>query len=190
MDMARMTRVPPPPGAEQLETAPKATGITKLVACLDALSMSPTLWRLGGGQVLVFGMREELQLALEARFDMGETPSGRVSAKFAGAKVHDPVGIVQNLEFDYSINIPEAKRRGMKPEDAKLRSDELNVTYNTGDQHRIKVAHFFAANEMWIWIDEWLDLLKIDHKRASSKPRATRRESNEEAIMSGGTWVG
>ena len=181
---------PPPPGAERLDVPPKATGITKLVACLGALGMSPSVWRLGGGQVLVFGMREELQLALEARFDMGETPSGRVSGKFAGAKVHDPVGIVRNLEFDYSINIPETKRRGMRPEDAKRRSDELNATYNTGGQHRTKVAHFFTASEMWIWVDEWLDLLKIDHKRASSKPRKTRGEVNQEAIMSGGTWVG
>lgn len=179
---------PPPPGAERLDAPPKATGITKLVACLGALGMSPSVWRLGGGQVLVFGMREELRLALEARFDMGETPSGRVSAKFAGAKVHDPVGIVRNLEFDYSINKPEAKRRGMKPEDAKRRGDELNAAYNTGDQYRTKVAHFFTSSEMNEWLDEWLDLLKLDHKRQSAKKRATKTERNELALLTGGTW--
>lgn len=177
-----------PPGAARLKEAPKATAITKLIACLDALGMQPSIWRLGGGQLAVLGVRAELTLAIEARFDIGETPTGKVSAKFAGAKVHDPIGIVRNLEFDYSINKPEAKRRGMKPEDAKRRGDELNAAYNTGDQYRTKVAHFFTSSEMNEWLDEWLDLLKLDHKRQSAKKRATKTERNELALLTGGTW--
>ena len=185
-----MAGVTAPPGATRIEETPKAATLTKLVACMDALGMQPSIWRLGGGQLAVFGMRSELMLAIEARFDMGETPTGKVSAKFAGAKVHDPIGIVRNLEFDYSINKPNAKRLMLSETEAKLRGDARNREYNDGGQHRFIVADMATASEMWGWIDEWLDVLKIEHKRASSKPRQTRAESNEQAILSGGAWVG
>lgn len=185
-----MAGVTAPPGATRIEEVPKATTLTKLVACLDALGMRPSIWRLGGGQLAVLGVRAELTLAMEARFDMGETPTGKVSAKFAGAKVHDPIGIVRNLEFDYSINKPNAKRLGLIETEARRIGDERNARYNDGGQHRFIVADMATASEMWGWIDEWLDVLKIEHKRASSKPRQTRAESNEQAILSGGAWVG
>lgn len=185
-----MAGVKVPPGATRLEDWPKTVAIGKLRAALDALGMSPTLWRLGGGQTVVFGVRQELRLAIEARFDVGETPTGRASAKFTGAKVHDPIGIVRNLEFDYSINKPNAKRLGLVDAEARRIGDKRNAEYNDGGQHRFIVADMATASEMWGWIDEWLDVLKIEHKRASSKPRQTRAESNEQAILSGGAWVG
>jgi len=185
-----MARVTAPPGATRIEEAPKATTLTKLVACLDALGMQPSIWRLGGGQLAVLGVRAELTLAIEARFDMGETPTGKVSAKFAGAKVHDPIGIVRNLEFDYSINKPNAKRLGLVDSEARRIGDKRNAEYNDGGQHRFTVADFATASEMNEWLDEWLDTLKIDHKRQSAKKRATKTEKNELAILTGGTWEG
>lgn len=185
-----MAGVTAPPGATRLEETPKAATLTKLVACLDALGMQPSIWRLGGGQLAVFGMRSELTLAIEARFDMGETPTGKVSAKFAGAKVHDPIGIVRNLEFDYSINKPNAKRLMLSEAEARLRGDARNREYNDGGQHRFIVADMATASEMNEWLDEWLDTLKIDHKRQSAKKRATKAEKNELAILTGGTWEG
>ena len=179
-----------PPGATQLDAAPKATAITKLVACLDALGMHPTVWRLGGGQLAVLGLREDLRLGAEVRFDLGETPTGKVSAKFAGAKVHDPIGIVRNLEADYAINKQNAKRLFLSEEDARRIGDERSRAYNDGAQHRFTVASFGTASELNEWLDEWLDTLKIDHKRQSAKRRTTKAEKNEVAIMSGGIWNG
>jgi hypothetical protein len=152
--------------------------------------MQPSIWRLGGGQLAVLGVRAELTLAIEARFDMGETPTGKVSAKFAGAKVHDPIGIVRNLEFDYSINKPNAKRLGLVDSEARRIGDKRNAEYNDGGQHRFIVADMATASEMNEWLDEWLDTLKIDHKRQSAKKRATKTEKNELAILTGGTWEG
>ena len=185
-----MAGVVAPPGSTRIEEAPKAATLTKLVACLDALGMQPSIWRLGGGQLAVLGVRAELTLAIEARFDTGETPTGKVSAKFAGAKVHDPIGIVRNLEFDYSINKPNAKRLGLVDAEARRIGDKRNAEYNDGGQHRFIVADMATASEMNEWLDEWLDTLKVDHKRQSAKKRATKTEKNELAIMTGGTWEG
>lgn len=185
-----MAGVSAPPGATRLDVAPKATAITKLVSCLDALGMQPTAWRLGGGQLAVLGLREDLRLVAEVRFDLGETPTGKVSAKFAGAKVRDPIGIVRNLEADYAINKPNAKRLFLSEEDARRIGDERSRTYNDGAQHRFTVADFGTASELNEWLDEWLDMLKSDHKRQSARKRATKAEQNELAIMTGGTWKG
>ena len=183
-----MAGVAAPPGATRIEKAPKAATLTKLVACLDALGMQPSIWRLGGGQLAVLGVRAELTLAIEARFDIGETPTGKVSAKFAGAKVRDPIGIVRNLELDYSINKPNAKRLGLTDDKARQIGDARSAEYNDGGQHRFMVADFSTASEMKEWLDEWLDTLKIDHKRQSAKKRATKTERNELALLTGGTW--
>lgn len=186
-----MAGVTAPPGATRIEEVPKATTLTKLVACLDALGMRPSIWRLGGGQLAVLGVRAELTLAIEARFDMGETPTGKVSAKFAGAKVRDPIGIVRNLEFDYTVGKQRAKYvLHITVAEAERLSNRLNAEYNDGAQQRLVVADFRTATEMNEWLDEWLDTLKVDHKRQSAKKRATKTEKNELAIMTGGTWEG
>lgn len=179
---------PPPPGAERLEEWLKAASLNKLTACLLALGMQTSMWRLGGGQLAVFGIRNELRLAVEARFDLGETPTGKLSAKFAGARVHDPIGVVRNLEADYSINIPEAKRRGITKSEAERREAVLNHAYNDGSQARLTVAGLDTASELNEWLDDWIGLLKVDHKQQSAKKRATKTERNELAILTGGTW--
>lgn len=183
-----MASVTPPPGAEQLEEWPKASNLNKLSACLVALGMDTSMWRLGGGQLVVLGVREELLLAVEARFDLGETPTGKLSVKFAGAKVLDPIGVIRNVEFDYSINKPNAKRLGLTPENAKKLGDARNREYNDGGQQRLNIADFATSGELNEWLDEWLGVLKVDHKQQSAKKRATKAEKNELAILTGGTW--
>ena len=181
-----------PEGARPLkaEDRPKLTSVNKLIACLEALGATVrTLW-LGGGQLCVLGIRAEIQLAVEARYDMGETPKGAPSAKFAWAKVHDPIGIVRNLEFDYTIGPRDQKNFGIPLEHAEKLSAKRNAEYNDGAQHTFKVAMFTSAGDLNEWLDEWIDTLGVDHKKQSAKKGKTKTEKNTEAVLTGGIWEG
>lgn len=175
----------PPEGARLLEEWPKAPSMNKLRLCLEALSMSPGLYELGGGQLCVLGIRREITLAVEVRYDPGKTPSGRFSAKFAGAKVHDPVGVVVDSYVDYSIGKRDAKMLHLTEEKARKLGDRRNAEYNTGDHATFKVAMFSTPTALNTWLDEWLDLLKIEHKRQS--PQKKPKPTNADLLM-GATW--
>lgn len=177
----------PPPGARVLDTFPAAAAPKKLDACLRAMGMSVSWWGLGGGQVCCLATRPELQLAVEVRYDPGETPTGKVSAKFAGARVLDPIGIVQNLEFDYTIGPKRQKELGMLPAVAEQRGNELSATYNDGGQHVSNRAEFATAGALNEWLDDWLDTLKIDHKRQSPQKKAKPTDLD---MMMGAEWSG
>lgn len=176
-----------PPGAEALDVVPKAAALNKLLPCLTALGMEVSTWTLGGGEIAVLGLRGDIRMAIEARFEMGVTPKGGVSCKFVAAKVLDPIGIVTNLEFDYSIGPKRQKELHMLPEQAEKRGNYLNHEYNDGAQFVSKMATFSTSGAMNEWLDEWLDTLKIDHKRQSpkKKPKPTNLD-----LMMGAQWTG
>lgn len=166
-----------------------ATSTKKLALCLEALGMAVSMWRLGGGQLAVLGVRQDLKLAVEARYDLGETAAGKPSAKFAGAKVHDPIGIVRNLEFDYSISKANIKRLFMKESDAKALGGQRNAEYNDGGQHRTHSADFNTSTELNEWLDEWLQVLKIDHKKQSAT-RKPKKVQTDLDLLNGEAWNG
>lgn len=166
---------------------PKTTAINKLASCLTALGMNIEYGQLGGGQFAILGSRADLRLAIEVRYDTGETPTGKPSSKFAWARVRDPIGIVSNLEFDYSIGPKRQKELGMTADIAERRGAELNARYNDGAQATSHTAHFSTAGEMNEWLDEWLDTLKIEHKRQSPKKKAKPTDLD---LMLGASWQG
>lgn len=176
-----------PPGARPLDTFPDAAAPKKLDACLRAMNMRVFWWELGGGQACCIATRPELRMAVEVRYDVGETPTGKVSAKFAGARVIDPIGIVVNLEFDYSIGTNRRKDLGMLPEVAERRASELSAAYNDGAQHVSNRANFATASSLNEWLDDWLDTLKIDHKRQSAKKKPKPTDLD---MMMGADWNG
>ena len=176
-----------PEGATEMPVWPKTTPINKLTACLEALGMEVSLYELGGGQLAVLGVRAEVKLALEARYDLGLTPTGKPSSKFLYARVADPIGIVVNLEFDYTIGPKMQKEQGIRPEPAKELGDRRNREYNDGGQAVFNVAMLPNAAAMNEWLDDWLDTLKVDHKRQSAKKKAKPTDLD---LMMGATWAG
>ena len=182
-----MAELSVPHGAIEIDTPPKTTAVNKLSACLLALGMEVRYFTLGGGQLAVLGLRAEIRMAIEARYDIGETPTGKPSSKFAGATVADPIGIVKNLEFDYEIGPKMQKEQGIMPEPARKLSARLNAQYNDGAQMTVNVASMATASDMNEWLDEWLDTLKVDHKRQSAKKKARPTDLD---LMMGESWVG
>jgi hypothetical protein len=187
--VASVTEVKAPPGAKRLDVPPSTPGTNKLIACLTALGMKPTCWRLGGGQLAVLGIRPELRLAVEVRYATGTSPTGKDSASFVSAKVHDPIGIVRNLEADYSINKPNAKRLFMSDEKALSLAAERSRKYNDGGQAVMKIASMESASELAEWLDDWIDTLGIDHKKQSAirKPKV---EQTVTQLLDQGEWEG
>lgn len=189
MELARVSDVKDPVGSTRIEEWPPAPALKKLRLCLEALSMNPRAWVLGGGQLAVLGMRSDLQLAVESRYDLGETPTGKPSAKFSGAKVLDPIGIMRNLEFEYAISKPNAKRLFMSETDALRLGNRRNALYNDGGQARLRMAYIDTSTELNEWLDDWLDALKIDHKKQSAN-RKVKKVQTDLDLMMGDTWIG
>lgn len=161
--------------------------IKKLLACMTALGMNPSVYGGGEDSILIFGKRDDLKLACQARYTIGVTPKGAKSAKFDGAKVHDPVGIVENLEADYYYNKPEMKSQGILPQNAERIGQERSARYNDGAQWRKMVADFSTAGKLNEWLDEWIDLLKVDHKKQSAVRKA---KPTEFELLKGADWRG
>lgn len=162
---------------------PKSPTLKKLIGGLEAIGCAVQCYG-SESHFSVVAARNDIRLAAKVNFQIGETPSGGVSYKFMDAKIIDPVGIIKNLEFDYSVNKSEAKAYGYTAEEAKKRGDRLNREYNDGAQWRLPTAWLETATELYGWIDEWLDLLKIEHKRLSPKPRA------QKSLIPDGEWCG
>lgn len=177
-----------PPGAEKLPGVPPGASVKKLAGALVAIGMEVSGYRLGGGEMALFGIRKELMLAIESRYIPGETPKGGVSMKFAGAKVHDPIGIPRNLEFDYTIGAQFAKDQGYSEERARRMGQRRNANYNDGQQVVESVVLFKTAGELSTWVDEWIDTLKVEypHITPKKKPKAT----DLDLMLTNETWTG
>ena len=163
--------------------APKSPTMKKLIGGLEAIGCATQCYG-NESNVSVIAVRKDIKLAAKVNFELGKTPSGGVSVKFLGGKVIDPVGIVKNLEFDYSLGKSDMKQYGYLPDQAKKRGGRLNYEYNDGAQWRVPIAWMDNATELYNWIDEWLDLLKVDHKRLSPKPKARK------SLIPNGEWRG
>ncbi len=175
-------------GAKEVKENQSTATIKKYVKCFKALGMEVQEYELGGGQRYIIGTIDKLRLAADVRFNMGETATGKLSSSFDSAKVKDPIGVVRNLCADYSINKVEAKRVGITTQHASKISNMRSLEYNDGSQYAVNVSNFYTASDFNEWLDDWISLLKIDHKSMSAKKRATKEERNNLAIMNGGLW--
>lgn len=171
---------------ERVTLAAVAPTMKKLIDCLEALGMNPGTYFGGPDSVLVFGKRDDLRLAAQVRYSIGETPTGKPSAKFVSARVHDPVGIVENLEANYYYNKAEIKQQGLLPDYAEKLGQERSARYNDGAQYRKMIADFHTAGEVNEWLDDWLETLSIDHKRQSAKKKERPTEAD---LLKGAEWT-
>lgn len=179
--------VKPPVGGEFVEIPPKTSAINKLVACLQALGMNVVHGAMGGGGHSVLGYRGDIKLAIEVHYEMGISPTGRASSSFEHAKVYDPIGLIVNLEADYSIGAARRKELGLTEDQALARGNRLSATYNDGAQYNINTTMFHTAGAMNEWLDDWLGVLKIDHKRQSPVKKAKPTDLD---LMMGAEWTG
>lgn len=170
---------------ERIDIGKPPSAIKKLMECLQALGLSPDTFN-GGKSVLVFGRRRDMGLAVQVRYVVGTSPTGKPSAKFVEAKVLDPIGIPVSLDVDYDYNKAELKNYGYPIEYAKKLANARKLEYNGGQWIR-NVVEFSTATALNEWLDDYLDLLKIDHKRQSP---AKRVKPTDLDLMMGEQWVG
>lgn len=150
------------------EWLPKVAAVTKAFAAMEAIGLRPAPFTNPAGTLLLFGKRADLRLALEVRYTLGETPTGKPSAKFAGAKVCDPIGVIRNLEADYSIDKRYAKSLGLSDEKRTLIEQRRSAEYNDGGQGRFVVAAFTKVGELAEWLAEWQELLAPKERKEAA----------------------
>lgn len=172
---------------ERVEIAQMAQAMDKLMKCLSALDMSPDTFCGGSDSIIVFGKRDDIRLAVQVRYTVGTSPTGRPSAKFVDAKVFDPIGIVENLEANYYYGIGEIKNYGYLKPVAEALGQERSARYNDGAQWRHNIAEFTTSGELNAWLDEWLEALKIDHKKQSAVRKSKPTDID---LLRGATWTG
>lgn len=99
---------------------------------------------------------------------------------FMGGRIIDPAGKEFPPRTDYSYTADEAKTYGYTPEHAEKMFQERVYRYNNdgGDidiRTRWKVATF---GEFTLWIDDLIDLLRVDYPKITTKKKAAKTEED------------
>lgn len=97
---------------------------------------------------------------------------------FHGARVVDPVGLPKELRVDYSYGVKEAQGFGYSKEYVAETSARRDAEYNDGYtivKHKYPIATWGGLTQ---WIDDLIDLLKVDYPKISAKPKAPKKQKS------------
>lgn len=99
---------------------------------------------------------------------------------FHTARVIDPVGKEVELRVDYSYGKKEAENYGYLPEYAEKMLQERDYRYNDGETYNLTRWRMQTWGEFSKWIDDMIDVFKVDHKKISTvrKPKAAKTEED------------
>lgn len=124
-------------------------------------------WRIRGRHMAL-----PTQLAFDASWADG----------FMGGRIMDPAGKEVELKADYSYTQKEADNYGYPPEHAEKVLQERTYRYNDGETMTVDRWKIYTFGEFTEWIDDLIDLLKVDYPKITTK-RAPSKKKTEEDVM-------
>lgn len=101
---------------------------------------------------------------------------------FHTARVIDPVGKETELCADYSYGKKEGENYGYTPEYVEKVLQERTHRYNDGETYNITKWRMATWGEFAKWIDDMIDVFKVDHPHISTK-RKPKVAQTEEDVM-------
>lgn len=157
--------------------------------------------RKDGSQVMAGDMttpaKEKSHLTLEAKHPKAQLgfEGHWIDGQFVEAFLHDPIGLLDTLEFEYKPIKPPTNEKGNQKlqelalEAAERRAAHWNAEYNDGESWVVHTKLVSTGAEFNEWIDEWIDKLAPDAKRltVNRKPKGERVTDDE--LLGGAEWT-
>lgn len=101
---------------------------------------------------------------------------------FMGGRVIDPAGKEVELRAEYFYGAGQVKNLGYTNEYAEKVGQERTARYNDGGTMTITRWRVTTFAEFTTWIDDLIDLLRVDYPKISTK-RKTSQKKTEEDVM-------
>jgi len=101
---------------------------------------------------------------------------------FHTARVIDPVGKETELRADYSYGKKEGENYGYTPEHVEKMLQERDYRYNDGETYNITKWRMSTWGEFAQWIDDMIDVFKVDHAHISTKRKPSKKKTEEDVM--------
>ncbi|QDK03304.1 hypothetical protein SEA_HUBBS_62 [Microbacterium phage Hubbs] len=101
---------------------------------------------------------------------------------FMGARIIDPAGKEVELHADYYYGAGQVKNFGYTTEYAEKVGQERTARYNDGETMTVTRWEVKTFAEFTAWIDDLIDLLKVDYPKISTKRKPAQKKT-EEMVM-------
>ncbi|AXC37920.1 hypothetical protein SEA_JACKO_62 [Microbacterium phage Jacko] len=101
---------------------------------------------------------------------------------FMGGKLIDPAGKAIELRANYYYSPGQVKNLGYTSEYAEKVGQERTFRYNDGEEMIVTRWRIETYGELTAWIDDLIDLLKVDYPKITTK-RKPKPVKTEEDIM-------
>jgi len=101
---------------------------------------------------------------------------------FMGGRIIDPAGKEVELRAEYFYGAGQAKNFGYTPEYAEKVGQERTYRYNDGETMTVTRWEVKTFEELTLWIDDLITLLKVDYEPITTKRKPSKKKTEEDIM--------